>query len=185
MPDTGATRPARPKGVNHLVLNVRDIEASHRFYTEVLGFEQCGTLGDHIPMTMQFYRSAPDHHHDIALVQLSPEEAARPVDPWDMRNNRSAINHIAVAYPDRESWLAQLEHLKNCDVQFLVRGDHGMTHSVYIADPDGNGIEVLYELPEEVWSGDVNAALNYFVPIDGNSPEAMQDNTDYKVFEKA
>ncbi len=38
-----ATRPSHPS-VNHLVLQVRDIEASHRFYTEVLGFEQCGTL---------------------------------------------------------------------------------------------------------------------------------------------
>ena len=37
-----------------------------------------------------------------------------------------------------------------------------MTHSAYIADPDGYGLEVLYNLPEEVWGGDVDAALNYF-----------------------
>jgi catechol-2,3-dioxygenase len=37
-----STRPSRPS-VNHLVLAVRDIEASHRFYCDVLGFEQCGT----------------------------------------------------------------------------------------------------------------------------------------------
>ena len=30
--------------VQHLAINVRDIEASHRFYTDVLGFEHCGTL---------------------------------------------------------------------------------------------------------------------------------------------
>ena len=45
-----ATRPSRPS-VNHLVLNVRDIEASHRFYTEGLGFEQCGTLEAPVPRT--------------------------------------------------------------------------------------------------------------------------------------
>lgn len=50
-----------------------------------------------------------------------------------------------------------------------MRGDHGMTHSVYIADPDGNGIEVLYELPADVWEDDLNGALNYFkpLPLDG------------------
>ncbi|MPY93628.1 MAG: hypothetical protein GEV08_11370 [Acidimicrobiia bacterium] len=183
MSSAASSRPARPAGVNHLVLNVRDIEASHRFYTEMLGFEQCGVLGDHIPMTMQFYRAGPGHHHDIALVQVREAEAAKPVEQWSMGSGRSAINHIAICYPDRDAWLSQLEHLKSQGVEFLVRGEHGMTHSAYIADPDGNGIEVLYELPEEVWAGDVNAALNYFKPIDGNSPEALEDNTDYKVFD--
>lgn len=30
--------------IGHVVLTVRDIEASHRFYTTILGFEQCGTF---------------------------------------------------------------------------------------------------------------------------------------------
>ena len=44
-----------------------------------------------------------------------------------------------------------------------------MTHSVYVRDPDGNSVEILYDLPPEVWSGDVNAALNYFefLPAEG------------------
>jgi catechol 2,3-dioxygenase len=57
-----------------------------------------------------------------------------------------------------------------------------MTHSVYVSDPDGNSVEVLYELPENVWVGDVNAALNYFdaLPLDGT--EALEDRTDNPVF---
>src|SRR2546429_9932132 len=31
-----------PSGINHLVINVRDIEESHRFWTEILGFKQVG-----------------------------------------------------------------------------------------------------------------------------------------------
>ena len=55
-----------------------------------------------------------------------------------------------------------------------------MTHSAYIADPDGYGVEVLYDLPEEVWSGDVDAALNYFeyLPPD----RELEDRTDYQRF---
>ena len=61
-----------------------------------------------------------------------------------------------------------------------MRGNHGMTHSAYIADPDGYGIEVLYDLPEEVWSGDVDAALNYFEYL---PPEKeLEDTTDYQRF---
>ena len=33
-----------PVGVNHLVLNVRDIEESHRFWTEIIGLKQVGEL---------------------------------------------------------------------------------------------------------------------------------------------
>ena len=60
-----------------------------------------------------------------------------------------------------------------------------MTHSAYVEDPDGNGIEVLYNLPDEVWSGDVNAALNHFevLPLDG--PEALVDDTNYVAFAPA
>ncbi len=59
------------------MLNVRDIEASHRFYTELLGFEQCGELTH--TMTMRFYRGNESHHHDFALVQVAdPDSAGRP-----------------------------------------------------------------------------------------------------------
>lgn len=175
------TRPAKAVGINHLVLNVRDLEASHRFYTELLGFEQCGELEDQ-PMSMRFYRATPESHHDLALVQMPEPEAEPPVQRWKMTAARTAINHFAVCYPDRGSWLAELEHLQANGVEFLVRGDHGMTHSAYIADPDGNGIEVLYELPHEVWEGDVNAALNYFKPVSRKGAEALTDDTDYARF---
>ena len=64
-----------PVGLNHLVLNVRDIEASHRFWTEMLGFRQVGEvppgLGGVRRGAMRFYSGVRDggmHHHDIALV---------------------------------------------------------------------------------------------------------------------
>ena len=33
-----------PRGVNHLVLNVTNMEASHRFWTEIMGFRQVAEL---------------------------------------------------------------------------------------------------------------------------------------------
>jgi catechol 2,3-dioxygenase len=175
-----ASRPSIGASVNHLVLSVRDIEASHRFYTEVLGFEQCGEMTH--TMTMRFYRGSADHHHDIALAQVvDPSRYPAPPE-WNMLDMPPGINHIAIGYADRESWLAQLQHMQNVDVQVHVRGNHGMTHSAYITDPDGNGIEVLYNLPEEVWGGDVDAALNYFEMLPPDGDEALQDDTDYQRF---
>jgi catechol 2,3-dioxygenase len=181
-----ASRPSRP-ALQHLVLNVRDIEASHRFYTEALGFEQSGTFeapGGR-PIDMRFYRGQGDHHHDIALVQIRDPESAPEVPKFSLFSKQPGLAHLALCYEDRDAWLAQLEHLQNLGVEFKLRGNHGMTHSAYVADPDGNGVEVLYDLPPEVWQGDVNAALSYFEPLPTTGPEALEDSTDYVTFPRA
>src|SRR3974377_670875 len=60
-----------PRGINHLVINVRDIEESHRFWTETLGFRQVAYskrrngktrfyLGDH---------NGRMNHNEIALCE--------------------------------------------------------------------------------------------------------------------
>ena len=100
-----------------------------------------------------------------------------------MVENKLGINHFAICYPTREEFLERLERAKELGVEFRQRGNHGMTHSVYVADPDGYGVELLYELPEEVWIGDVNAALNYWedMPLEGE--ESLADDTNYTVFE--
>jgi catechol-2,3-dioxygenase len=178
------TRPSTP-AISHLVLNVRDIGASHRFYTEMLGFEQCGKLD--VPglpdVDMRFYRGqGTDHHHDLALIQIPDPASAPPPPTWGMFLATAGLAHLALAYGTRDQWLAQIEHLQANGVEFLVRGNHGMTHSAYVADPDGHGIEVLYDLPREVWEGDVDTALSYFEPLPARGPEALQDTTDYVVF---
>jgi catechol 2,3-dioxygenase len=178
-----ATRPSSPS-VNHLVLGVRDIEASHRFYCDVLGFEQCGTFtSSFVPNPiMRFYRGHPDHHHDVALQQIPDPSTAPPVAPWHIFSKNPGIAHIALAYGTREEWLSQLEHVQALDVPIALRGNHGMTHSAYVVDPDGHGIEMVYEVPAEVWEGDVDAALSYFEPLPTKGPEVLQDSTDYVRF---
>jgi catechol 2,3-dioxygenase len=173
-----ATKASVGATVSHLVLNVRDIEVSHRFYTEVLGFRQCGQMTH--TMTMRFYRGDESRHHDLALCQIEDPASAPEQRPWSMAPTQIGVNHVAIGYPDRDSWLSQLAHMKASGVEFIVRGNHGMSHSAYVQDPDGYGIEVLYNLPEEVWGPDVDAALNYFEYLPPE--EEMEDRTDYQRF---
>ena len=172
----------RPSGLNHLVLNVRDIEESHRFWTEILGFKQVGEIHKTEkrpdPPKMRFYSAdhdGKDNHHDIALVE-NPDLPEPPAE-WTMFGMPTAVNHIAIALPDRESWLRQLAFLQSRGVKFDRRVDHGMTHSLYIHDPNGYGVELLYELPREVWEGDIDAALNWVRPLPKEGPEALVDET--------
>jgi catechol-2,3-dioxygenase len=173
-----------PSGINHLVLNVRDIEQSHRFWTEILGFKQVGELHPSPrrpnPPKMRFYSGdhgkAATHHHDVALVE-NPDLPPPPKD-WSMFGAPLAISHIALTLPSREAWLEQLAFLQSRGVKFDRRVDHGMTHSLYIHDPNGYGVELLYDLPRELWEGDIDAALNWAEQLPTEGPEALADRTD-------
>jgi catechol 2,3-dioxygenase len=179
-----------PVGINHLVLNVRNLEESHAFWTEIMGFKQVGELHPRPdrpnPPKMRFYSG--DHqgkmqHHDLALMEMPN---LPPPAEWSMASSQLAINHVAITLPSREAWLKQIAFLQSKGVKFHRRINHGMTHSVYISDPNGYGIEVLYELPREVWEGDIDAALNYAEALPTEGKEALADAADnVPVFGKA
>ena len=177
-----------PRGVNHVVLNVRNIEESHTFWTDIVGFHQVGEIKASEkrpnPPKMRFYSGVREdgsmNHHDLALVE-NPALPAPPAE-WSMFGMPTDVNHIAVTMPDRESWLARLAYLQERGVKFNRRVDHGMTHSLYIHDPNGYGVEILYELPREVWNGDIDAALNYAENLPTEGAEATMDRTDVQKF---
>ena len=168
-----------PAGINHLVLNVRDIEESHKFWTEIVGLTQVAELRARAdrptPPKMRFYSA--DHngkltHHDIALVE-SPN--VPPASEWVLADGRVAINHVALTMPNREAWLKQLAFLQSRGVKFNWRVNHGVTHSVYINDPNGYGVEFLYELPREMWENDIQGAIDYLDNLPTEGPEALAD----------
>lgn len=115
-----------PCGLNHLVLNVRDIEESHNFWTECLGFRQVGTLRRRDPdgkshAPMRFYSGELEgklRHHDIALVE-------RTTLPDDLPGRPQALNHVAIAYPTREAWQKQINFLTARGVTLYGRIDRG------------------------------------------------------------
>jgi|ERR1700722_15095410 catechol 2,3-dioxygenase len=149
-----------PCGLNHLVLNVRDLDESHRFWTEFLRFRQVGTVrrpnrGGKPRPRMYFYSGEQDgklRHHDIALV----EQRMLPADPAE---GPRALNHVAIAYPTREAWDKQISFLAAHGVRLYWRVDRGVTNSIHLTDPNGVEVELVYELPREAWQDDIDAAL--------------------------
>ena len=177
------TGPAAPVGINHLVLNVNDIEASEDFWTRLMGFTRVGVL--EMNPNFRFYSGRVNgevtKHHDLALVQVEDPQQT-DADAFSMRARERGINHVAITFPDREAFQTQLAWLQANDVEFNMRMNHGMTHSAYITDPDGYGVEVLYEVPREFWQDDINAGLNYVEMLPREGPETLDDDADYKRF---
>jgi catechol 2,3-dioxygenase len=79
--------------------------------------------------------------------------------------------------PTREAWLDHLTYLQKKGVKFDRRVEHGMTHSLYVHDPNGYGVEFVYDLPKEVWQGDIDGALNWVKVLPTEGPEALEDRT--------
>ena len=118
----------KPKRVGHLVLNVRDVEASTRFYTEVLGFEIA------VQRSNMTFLTCGKIHHDLALFKAS--EDSPPVSEGQV-----GLNHFAVQVEDLDALKETYLRLKEKGVPVDNTVDHGMTQSVYFHDPDGIRIE--------------------------------------------
>ena len=122
---------AHPKRVGHLVLNVRDVATSVEFYTNVLGFQ----LALERPGFGTFL-TCGKIHHDLALFQAA--EDAAPVTPGAL-----GLNHMALQVEDFEMLTEYYHRLKELGVEIDRTIEHQMTKSIYLQDPDGNGIELF------------------------------------------
>ena len=119
---------AKPIRVGHLVLNVKDLEASTKFYTEILGFD----ISRSTPT--QTFLTCGKIHHDLALFQAA--EGALEVSEGHL-----GLNHFAVQVADFDDLKEVYRNLRDQDVHLERNTDHMMTSSVYFFDPDGNRIE--------------------------------------------
>lgn len=128
----------RPDRIGHVVLKVRDLERSYKFYTEVMGF----TLMKQQP-GMLFFSSGRDHH-EVALMEVAKDAPA--ADP-----DAVGLFHVAFRLRDEAHLRAAYRMLKEMQVPIVRTTDHGITKSIYIEDPDGNPLELYCDRIPELW----------------------------------
>ncbi|MEV0583454.1 VOC family protein [Nonomuraea sp. NPDC050310] len=131
----------RPRKLGHLVLQVRDIQKSYEFYTEIVGL----TLSDWIGDSMVFLRCGTDHH-DLGLAQLPPETAALP--PREV-GERAGLEHFSYEVGGLEELegIADFLEEKNVDIVRGI-GKHGPGENLFLVfrDPDGNFVEFYADM---------------------------------------
>jgi len=137
------------KELGHLVLYVRDLERSRAFYRDVLGWREVAA----VPGQMAMFSSGRTHH-ELLLIEVGPNAAPIP------EGRRVGMYHFGLKIGETDDELrAAFQRLAEAGANVVGSADHGVTHSVYITDPDGNEIELYIDVQPERWREDPQAIL--------------------------
>jgi len=126
--------------IGHVHLTVSDLERSLAFYRDALGFEIAARYGPDA-----VFLSAGGYHHHIGLNTWAGRGAPRPPE------GSTGLYHFAILYPDRAALAEAVRRVLAHGIKLEGASDHGVSEAIYLRDPDGNGIELYRDRPENEW----------------------------------
>jgi catechol 2,3-dioxygenase len=131
--------------IGHVHLKVSDLDRALDFYSGVLGFDIFLRMGDEAA-----FISAGGYHHHIGLNTWE-SKGAPPPPP-----HTTGLYHTAIRYPDRKALAGALRQVLDAGIALDGASDHGVSIALYLRDPDENGVELYYDIPEEKWPRDAD-----------------------------
>lgn len=140
------------KELGHVVLYVTNLRRSADFYRDTLGFREIARENG-----FAMYSSGRTHH-ELLIIEVGgmpqPKQAGKP-----------GLYHIGFKIGDGpEAAKNAYRELQKKGVPIVGMSDHGVTHSIYIFDPDGNELELYADVSDE-WKRDPKAVLAPIRPL--------------------
>ena len=134
-------QPVQIQSLGHVVLRVRDRERAEQFYNGVLGLPIVARSGS----VMTFFSLG--NHHDFAVAEVGRDAPDPPADG-------PGLAHVAFKVGESLDELRDAKrHLEAAGITIDHVTDHDVSQSLYLHDPDGNGIE-LYVDTSDAWKRD-------------------------------
>lgn len=142
--------------IGHVHLKVADLDRALGFYCGVLGFGLMQRMGDQAAFV-----SAGGYHHHIGLNTWE-SAGGKPPAP-----GTTGLYHLAILYPTRTALADALARVEAAGILLDGASDHGVSEALYLRDPDGNGVELYRDRPEQDWPRDGAGALRMVTrPLD-------------------
>ena len=135
--------------IGHVHMKAGDLDAMYDFYVGVLGFDVVLRMPDAL------FLSAGGYHHDLAFNTWTSKGGSPPPP------GATGLYHIAIRYPTREALGDALVRLADAGWPLSGVNDHGTHEALYLADPEGNGLELYWDRPEEEWPLDAEGHLGF------------------------
>ena len=138
-PTLGKPSPVRIRKLGHVVIQVRDVERSMKFYTEVFNFR----VSDRNPEGGVFLTSVGDHH-TVALFPSAGDAAATP------EKDAVRLHHFAMEVGSIDELFEIRSYLRERGVPIVFEGRRrlGGHTSVEFLDPDGYHLELYCEMDQ-------------------------------------
>ena len=105
------------------------------FYRDVLGFELTQRYGK-----QSAFLSTGGYHHHIGLNSWESASGSPPPP------RSTGLFHLAILYPTRAELANALRRLVNAGIELEGAADHGVSEALYFRDPDGNGVELYWDV---------------------------------------
>lgn len=137
--------------IGHVHLKVADLERSLEFYQGLLGFELTTLYGNQAA-----FISAGGYHHHIGLNTWQSKDAP-PAPRYGV-----GLYHTAILYPTRKDLAIIFDRLLKASYPLTGASDHGVSEALYLDDPDGNGVELYYDRPKEMWPTKPDGSLDMY-----------------------
>ena len=134
--------------IGHVHLKVADLDRALKFYCGILGFELTQRYG-----AQAAFISAGGYHHHIGLNTWESKGGSRPAP------GTTGLFHTAILYPTRADLADALRRLTDAGYPLTGASDHGVSHALYLDDPDGNGVELYWDRPQAEWPRDADGTL--------------------------
>ena len=141
--------------IGHVNLKVSDLERSLAFYQGILGFKITKRIGNEAA-----FLAYGDYHHDICINTWQSRAGSPPPE------GTTGLFHLAIVYSDRPELREAFGRLKAAGVTIDSVIDHGVSESIYIRDPDQNGVELYWDRPAACWWDDAGALRMGHRPMD-------------------
>jgi catechol 2,3-dioxygenase len=125
------------KKLGHIQLRVGDLERSKAFYRDVLGFR----VAEQDPNHGDLFMTLGEDFHTVDMAQHETQETATGP------GRQLGVAHIAFQVASYEALAEAYRTLLEHGVRIQRAMDHVNQRSIYFLDPDGNRLEIYYEMP--------------------------------------
>ncbi|MCO6450335.1 MAG: VOC family protein [Caldilineales bacterium] len=119
-------------------LTAADLSKLKAFYIDALGFRELVSDAAGIAVL------GADGQTPLLVLHAAPNAIRKPP-------RTTGLYHFAILFPDRRSLAVALRHLLEIHYPLQGASDHLVSEAIYLADPEGNGIEIYTDRPRDQW----------------------------------
>jgi catechol 2,3-dioxygenase len=117
-------------------LRVRELDRVADFYQQAIGLSELAARGRE--------RWLGAGEKPLLVLHGDPNAQDKPA-------GSTGLYHFALLHPSRSALGRSLQRLLQAQVQLQGGADHLVSEAIYLADPEGNGIELYCDRPRDQW----------------------------------